>query len=129
MLRRCEILRLSPLAEGYLYKEGSQGKKSFKQRYFVLWRHPDLIAGDYALVWYETPESQIPKGHQVLPVGSYNCSMPKKRRKGYDHCFRIDVSMEAVSNAPDGEDGRKFILAAQTQDPEGEDKMKLWQDA
>ena len=55
--------------------------------------------------------------------------MPKKRRKGYDHCFRIDVSMEAVANAPDGEDGRKFILAAQTQDPEGEDKMKLWQDA
>ena len=49
--------------------------------------------------------------------------MPKKRRKGYDFCFRIDMK-----NTADME-GRKFILAARSDDPEGEEKMKTWKGA
>lgn len=95
-----------------------QGKKAFKERFFVLWRHPNLVSGDYTLFWYESDTDQVPKGHQVLPVGSYEVGMPKKRRKGYDNCFRIDMKGTGE------EEGRKFILAAQS-----EEKVKLWKDA
>jgi chemotaxis protein histidine kinase CheA len=110
----CEIVMLSALCSGHLYKEGTQGKKAFKERFFVLWRHPNLISGDYTLFWYETVEDKIPKGHQSLPVGQYQVNMPKNRRKGYDFCFRIDMK------ATEQEEGRKFILAALTSDEEGE---------
>jgi hypothetical protein len=103
--------------------ERPQGKKAFKERFFVLWRHPDLISGDYTLFWFESETDQIPKGHQTLPVGKFAVNMPKNRRKGYDFCFRIDMT------ATEQEEGRKFILAAQSSDPEGEVKMKLWKDS
>lgn len=147
----CEILMVSsPLCSGKLHKEGTQvsyaidssilkgsrprcltrqvcelmqGKKAFKERFFVLWRHPNLLSGDYTLFWYESETDQIPKGHQALPVGMYQVNMPKKRRKGYDFCFRIDMQ------SADDAEGRKFILAAPSGDPEGEEKVKMWQDA
>ena len=89
----------------------------------MLWRHPNLLSGDYTLFWYESETDQVPKGHQALPVGLYKVNMPKKRRKGYDHCFRIDLQ------GVDGAEGRKFILAAKSDDVEGEEKLKMWQDA
>lgn len=49
--------------------------------------------------------------------------MPKKRRKGYDFCFRIDMKNTAET------EGRKFILAARSDDMEGEEKMKMWKAA
>lgn len=100
-----------------------QGKKAFKERFFVLWRHPNLVSGDYTLFWYESETDQVPKGHQALPVGMYSVNMPKSRRKGYDFCFRIDMK-----NTGDAE-GRKFILAARSDDPQGEEKMKIWKDS
>lgn len=81
------------------------------------------MSGDYTLFWYESETDQVPKGHQALPVGMYSVNMPKNRRKGYDFCFRIDMK-----NSGDAE-GRKFILAARSDDPQGEEKMKVWKDA
>ena len=49
--------------------------------------------------------------------------MPKKRRKGYDFCFRIDMQ------STDDAEGRKFILAARSDDLDGDEKVKMWQDA
>lgn len=89
----------------------------------MLWRHPNLLSGDYTLFWYESETDQVPKGHQVLPVGMYQVNIPKKRRKGYDFCFRIDLE------GTDDAEGRKFILAAKSDDTEGDKKLKMWKDA
>ena len=119
----CDIVMLSALCSGMLHKEGSQGKKAFRERCFVLWRHPNLISGDYTLFWYGSVKDTIPKGHQTLPAGQFQVNMPKNRRKGYDFCFRIDMQ------ASEEQEGRKFILAAETSDLEGEEKMSLWKKA
>ena len=94
---------LSCKKSGQLHKEGSSVVKGvgteFKDRLFVLWRHPQLITGPYTLLWYESETDETPKGHQRLPVGSFTVAPPRKRRKvkglSETHCFRIDVDLSS----------------------------------
>ena len=49
-----------------------------------------------------------PKGFQQLSVGNFTVAPPKKRRKGHDHCFRVDIADIEEQDVQ----GRKFILSA-----------------
>jgi hypothetical protein len=42
------------------------------------------------LVWFKTPEAKVAEGIQTLVKGMCTCQYPKKLRKGYPFCFRVD---------------------------------------
>ena len=87
------------LRSGWMRKEGSRNK-SFKRRWFVLWRTPTLSEGDEAaapvgkvttmLIYYDDPKSTKANGLQLLTPGALKVAPPKKKRKEADFVVRLD---------------------------------------
>lgn len=87
------------LRSGWMRKEGSRNK-SFKRRWFVLWRTPTLSEGDEAaapvgkvttmLIYYDDPKSTKANGLQLLTPGALKVAPPKKKRNEADFVVRLD---------------------------------------
>ena len=58
-LRTCMLLSQ---VMGIMLKRGVHNT-AWQERFFVLWRHPDLISGDYTLFWFESETDQI---HEII---------------------------------------------------------------
>lgn len=128
------VLTPSALKWGFMYKEGSKNTK-FAERYFVLWRHPDLDWGAYHLVWFETADS-LSSGAQLINASNVQIAPPKSRRKDFPNVFRLQVlhrfrllcsDWSVLKNAFDRSqlcvlqtDDRKFILATDTPEEKAE---------
>lgn len=68
--------------------------ESFKHRWVVLWRHPDLTRGSYQLIWYESEKALQPSGSVELTRGDVTVANPKKHRKGHSYAFELTVKDE-----------------------------------
>ena len=90
-----KMLEATAELAGWVHKEvsvaGSTG--NFRKRWLVLWRHKENKAGNYALLWYEKPDSTKPKGLVPLVPGLVHLTHPKNKRKGHENAFRMDVVM------------------------------------
>ena len=75
---------------GYLYKQGKGGTKKYKQRWFILWRHPLRKTGDFAFLWYDEPDSLQPNGFKWLSSGKYalEISDATKKKQKFEHRVR-----------------------------------------
>eukprot|EP01052_Picozoa_sp_SAG31_P013050 SAG31_NODE_777_length_12167_cov_6.570683_1_plen_225_part_00 len=121
------MLEESASVAGLLSKEGTKGTSRvakalmedieaatsqsdiFKQRWFVLWRHPDRSQGAFSLLWYESQSSKKPKGFAELVRGQTAISNPKRNRPGHDYVFTIKITKD------DGEK-ESFVLSAPDMD-------------
>jgi len=112
------VLMPSAIKSGTVSKEGTAKVKgqptAFQERLFILWRHPDLIAGEYHLIWYDNIDSLLPNGHEALKVGNFTVAPPKSARKGYPNILRLE------------NEERKFILAMSTPE-EKKDWMEIFE--
>jgi hypothetical protein len=64
---------------------------SFKHRWVVLWRHPDLTRGPYQLIWYESEKAKQPSGFVELTRGAVTITNPTQVRKGHPYSFELAV--------------------------------------
>lgn len=64
---------------------------TFKHRWVVLWRHPDLTRGPYQLIWYESEKAKQPAGNIELSRGSVTITNPSKLKKGHSFAFEMHV--------------------------------------
>lgn len=58
-----------------------------------------------ALVLYDSDESVAPNRVELLPDNCTTVAPPRTRRRGYDHCLRVSITLPAPCNS------RKHILA------------------
>jgi hypothetical protein len=67
---------------------------TFKHRWVVLWRHPDLTRGPYQLIWYESERAKFPSGNIELTRGSVKITNPVKLKKGHSFAFELHVTYD-----------------------------------
>jgi hypothetical protein len=116
-------IKSSAVMSGWLQKEGTKGSSGltkivgtalkfaemdeltaeagidtdvFKNRWFVLWRHPDVTQGEYSLLWYETPESKKPKGVTKLVRGEAQIALVDKATPGHNFVFKLKSASEVT---------------------------------
>jgi hypothetical protein len=82
---------------------------SWKRRWFVLWRHPAKDTGAFYLLAYEGSRSRTPEEITALNKGKFDVGTPKKARKEYPHCFRVDCDRKIVLAAEDEEELREWV--------------------
>merc|ERR1711871_1446365 len=110
-------LQSTALKTGWVKEEFKKGV--WRERWLVLWRHPQAKdTNDYLLLKYVEPFG-TPEGFLTLTAGQMHAKSPKSKRKDQDWCWRVDGTRSSVP-------GEKPKMICGCDDPE---TMRLWLNA
>lgn len=96
VLASTEAARLQSTAvrTGWVQEEWKKGE--WKDRWLVLWRHPQAKdTNDFVLLKYVDPFG-TPEGFLTLAAGKMHAMPPKSKRKDHSWCWRVDGTRSSV---------------------------------